>query len=160
HSQAPPRPVDPGTPSWLLARSSPLWPVGPPGSLIPPAPPWSVIDRPPPWDSTPPALPHSSSSVRLLLPFGSTTAFQILSITLAHRLSVSTSGPTTTCTVAIVSPSSTMVLPSVGSTVGRLHACGLGPPAPNPLCLLPDSSCFLLDSSLHLLHPGLCSSSS
>ncbi len=80
-----------------------------------------------PQDSTPPATPRPAGSVRLLLPFGSA------SVTLAHRLSVSTSGSSATCSAAIgrpsgvVSPSSSMASPSVSSTVGHHYGCGLGP---------------------------------
>ncbi|KAI2659255.1 Tetratricopeptide repeat protein 37 [Labeo rohita] len=68
-------------------------------------------------------------------------------------LSVSTSGSTSTCSVGwppgVVSPSSTMAPPSIGSTVGRHHDCGpcLTPPAPGPPGIL-------LGSSLHQSHPG------
>ncbi len=63
----------------------------------------------------------------------SALALWILGVALAHRLSVSASGSTTTCSAAVgrtpgvVSPSSTMTSPSVGSTVGHHHGCGLGP---------------------------------
>ncbi|KAI2650017.1 IgA FC receptor [Labeo rohita] len=176
-SRTPPRPVDPAAPPWLLAPSSPPWPISPPappGSLVPPAPPWSVVDHSPPRGSTPPATPCPSGSVRLFLPSGSTlvlchssstVAFwipamvagdicsaltlRILGVTLAHCLSISASGFTTKCSVAIgqtpgvISPSSTITPPSVSSTVGRHHGCGLGP------------AWFLL-----LQVPGLCSLSS
>ncbi len=112
---------------------------------------------------SPLALPGSlvpSGSVRLFLPFSSssvlccsssTVAFQIpasasvtwaicstlavriLLVTLAHRLSVSTSCSSTTSSATIgrppgdVSPSSYMAPSSIGSTVGCHHGCGLGP---------------------------------
>ncbi len=160
-SRNPPWPFDPAAPPWNLAPSSPPWPVSPPvllGSLVPPAPTWSVVDHPLPWDYTLPATPHPS--VRLLLPSGSTLvlcrsnstaafripasasvaraicsalALWILPVALAHRLSVSAPGSTTTCSaivgrpLGVGSPSSTMAPPSVGSTVGGHHGCGLGP---------------------------------
>ncbi len=66
-------------------------------------------------------------------------------VALAHRLSISTSGSSPTCSAAIgwpprdVIPSSTMAPPSVGSTVGRLHGGGQSP-AWLLLLLLPPSS--------------------
>ncbi len=63
----------------------------------------------------------------------SALALRILPVALADQLSFSTSGSSSTCSAAIgrppgvVSPSSTTAPPSVGSTVGRHHACGLGP---------------------------------
>ncbi|KAI2650139.1 Epiplakin [Labeo rohita] len=85
------------------------------------------------------------------------------------RFSVSASG--STCSAAIgrppgvVSPSSTMAPPSIGSAVGYHYGCGLGLAwllllrvssvsslrliHPGPFCLLPGSS-------LRLIHPGLC----
>ncbi len=182
-----PQPFDPAAPPWLLAPSSPPWPVSPPappGSLVPLAPPWSVFDHLPPRASTPPATPRPSDSVRLLLPSGSTLvlclsgstaafripasgsvawaicsalALRILPIALAHRLSVSTSGSTSTCSATVgrppgvVSPSSTISPPSVGSTVGRHHGCGLGPAwflllqVPHVLSLAPPSVWSTLD---------------
>ncbi|KAI2657363.1 Spectrin beta chain, non-erythrocytic 5 [Labeo rohita] len=153
--------------------------LAPPGSLVPPAPPWAVVAvHPAPWDSTSPALPLPSGSVRLLHPSdsilvlchsGSTMASQIhvsvsvtgaicsilalriFLVTLAHRLSVSASGSLVTFsatigqTPGVVSPSSPMAPPSIGSFVGRHHGCGLAhlvPPAPSPSCL-------------RLVHPGL-----
>lgn len=159
----PPQPLDQAALPWLLAPSSPPWAISPPalpGSIIPPALPWPFVNHTPPWDSIPRATPHLSGSVRLLLSshstfvlcsFGSTTAFQIptstsvsgaiclalalrdLPVALAHRLSVSASGSTTTCTPTVgwppgaISSSSTLAFPSVGSTMGHHHGCGLGP---------------------------------
>ncbi|KAL0203592.1 hypothetical protein M9458_001610, partial [Cirrhinus mrigala] len=129
--------ANPAAPPWLLAPSSPSWPV------TPPAPPWSVVDHLPPRDSTSGCTPSlcPSGSVMLLLPSGSTAAFcipalrhsclRILCVTLARR--VSTSGSTNTCSAAVgrppgvVIPSSTMIPPSIGFTVGHLHGCSLGP---------------------------------
>ncbi|KAL0191930.1 hypothetical protein M9458_010226, partial [Cirrhinus mrigala] len=76
-SPAPPRREDPlspppasesWTPPWSFDQSSPPWPVislAPPDSLVPLPLPWSVVEYPLPPDSTPPALPHPSKSVRL-----------------------------------------------------------------------------------------------
>ncbi len=133
-SQTPPLPFVPAAPPRLLAPSSPPSPVGPPappGSFVPPAPPWSVVDPPLPQDSAAPAALCRSVPPVLL-----------------------------------------------GSSLRRLH-CGppsglwpwshLAPPAPSPYCLRHGSSfhlicpgfyCFIPDSFLHLLHPGLCGSSS
>ncbi|KAL0167883.1 hypothetical protein M9458_036105, partial [Cirrhinus mrigala] len=106
-----------------------------------------------PTGSTPPALCSPSGSVRLHHPSGSslvlcrsssTTAFRIhasvsvastmgsasalriLLVTLAHWLSVSGSSAASR-PPGVVSPSSSMAPPSVGSTVGHHHCCGLGP---------------------------------
>ncbi|KAI2651799.1 Tetratricopeptide repeat protein 17 [Labeo rohita] len=91
----------------------------------------------------------SSSTVAFQIPTSalvsaaicSTFALPILPITLAHRLSISasgsTTGSTTTCSTTVsrpsrvVSPSSTMALPSIGSTVGHHHGCVLGPAWPS-----------------------------
>ncbi|KAI2666600.1 hypothetical protein H4Q32_010501 [Labeo rohita] len=97
-----PWPVDPMDPPCLLGPSLLPWFVCLPallGSLIPLTLLWSVVDHPQPRDSTPPATPCPSGSIRLLLPSGSTLvlcrsgsslALRILCVTLAHRLSVST----------------------------------------------------------------------
>ncbi|KAL0188466.1 hypothetical protein M9458_015565, partial [Cirrhinus mrigala] len=69
---------NPAVPPWLLSPSSPPWlgsRLAPPGSLIPPALPWAVVIHPTHQDSTPPALPCPSGSVRLLHPSGSTAAY-------------------------------------------------------------------------------------
>ncbi len=160
-SRTPPRPFDPAAPPWLLAPSSPPWPVSPPappGSLVPPAPPWSVVDHLPLRDSIPPAAPRPSGSVRLLLSFGSTVAFQIpasasvagaicsalalqiLLVALAHRFSISASGSTSTCSAAVgqypgvISPSSTMAPPSIVSTLDSVRPPPEHPPI-RPACL-------------------------
>ncbi|KAI2650129.1 Opioid growth factor receptor [Labeo rohita] len=160
-SWTPSRPSDPAAPPRLSAPSSPPSPVGPPappGSIVPPAPPWSVVAPPSPLDSTPPAAPCRSvppalwtsslpraqprSSVAPAPPWTSGSpplprtpepwALRILGVALDHRLSVSASGSTTTCSASVgrphgvVSPSSTMAPPSIGSTVGFHHGCGLG----------------------------------
>ncbi|KAI2659045.1 Threonylcarbamoyl-AMP synthase [Labeo rohita] len=77
----------------------------------------------------------SASSLRVqnsasaLRPCGSTTA---LSVALDLRLFISASGSFTSCSASVgrphgvVSPSSTMAPPSIGSTVGH-HGCVLGP---------------------------------
>ncbi|KAL0199837.1 hypothetical protein M9458_003024, partial [Cirrhinus mrigala] len=73
-------------------------------------------------------------------------------ITLAHWLSVSTSGSSPTCSATIsqppgvVSPSSSIAPPSVGSIMGRHHGCDLGP-----------SCCLLPGSCLHLMAPPVSS---
>ncbi|KAL1249399.1 hypothetical protein QQF64_020404 [Cirrhinus molitorella] len=62
----------------------------------------------------------------------SALALRILGVDLDHRLSVSTSGSTSTCSATVgrphgvVSPSSTMAPPSVGSAVGHRHGWDLG----------------------------------
>ncbi|KAK2867369.1 hypothetical protein Q8A67_025486 [Cirrhinus molitorella] len=119
----------------------------------------------------------------------SALALRILGVALDHRLSVSASGSTSTCSATVgrphgvVSPSSTMAPPSVGSAVGYRHGWDLGSPwllllqlppvfspgsslrliHPGPSCCLPGSSlllihpgpsCLLPGSSLRLIHPG------
>ncbi|KAI2653647.1 hypothetical protein H4Q32_013962 [Labeo rohita] len=139
-SQTPPQPAPPWSsvaPIPLRASRSlppprspePVSPSAPPGSLVPPASPWSVVDHLRPRVSTPPATPRPFGSVRLLLPSGSALVLHILSITLAHRLSILATGSTLTCSAAVglppgfISPSSTMASPSTGSNPGW----GLGP---------------------------------
>ncbi|KAI2659808.1 Chromatin-remodeling ATPase INO80 [Labeo rohita] len=74
---------------------------------------------------------HTSASVARAI--CSTSYLPILLVTLAHRLSVSASSSSVTCSAAVgrplgvINPSSSMAPPSVGSTVGRHHGCGLGP---------------------------------
>ncbi|KAI2662195.1 Zinc homeostasis factor 1 [Labeo rohita] len=146
--------IDPAAPPWLLALSTPPWhvsPMAPLASLVPPALPWSGDDHPAPRDSTPLAASCSSVSVRLLHLFGSTfvlcrsgstadsrihvsssvagtidstSALRILLVTVAHRLSISTSSSSTTCSTVVSRP---LESSPVGSTVGRHHGCGLGP---------------------------------
>ncbi|KAL1279536.1 hypothetical protein QQF64_026209 [Cirrhinus molitorella] len=144
--------------------SSTIDPLAPPGSLVPTAPLWSVVTLPSPLDSTPPAAPRRSvpparldSSFPPAQPRSSITPatlrlsgslspprsqvppvppwpFQILCVALDHRLSVSASGSTSTCSATVgqphgvVSPSSTMAPPSVGSAVGHRHGWDLGSP--------------------------------
>ncbi|KAI2653170.1 1-deoxy-D-xylulose-5-phosphate synthase [Labeo rohita] len=92
----------------------------------------------------------------------STSVLQILLITLAHWLSVSTSGSYATCSTAVdqppgvVSPFSSMAPPSVGSTIGYHHCCGLGPPLapPAPSFLSPSGPAWSLLLSLWLLPPS------
>ncbi len=91
-SRTSPQSVDPAAPPWLLAPSSPLWPIsppGPPGSLVPPAPPWLVVDHLSHRDSTPPAAPRPSGSVRLLPP---------------SQQGQQTEAKSSTCSTAIVRP--------------------------------------------------------
>ncbi|XP_050959836.1 integrin alpha-L-like [Labeo rohita] len=107
-------------------------------SIVWEAPPLSGADHPTPWDSIPPAAPHPSGSVRLLHPFGSTfvlcrsgstmaprihsstsvasaigstSVLRILLITLAHRLSVSTSGSSAPAPPPLVGPPESSALP-------------------------------------------------
>ncbi len=86
-------------------------------------------------------LCHSGSTEAIWIPIsasvagaiGSALVPQILPVTLALRLSVSTSGTSSTCSAAVGRPpgvgghSSSMAPPSVGSTVGHHNSCGLGP---------------------------------
>ncbi|KAL0186253.1 hypothetical protein M9458_017923 [Cirrhinus mrigala] len=97
-------------PPWLLAPSSPPWPgsaLAPLGFLIPPAPPWSFV-APAPLRSHlfhlgPPEPPCHPGSLARHLHLGLP----------CHLL-------------LCRHPSSFMAPPSVDSTVGRHHACGLG----------------------------------
>ncbi len=79
-----PWPVDPAAPPRLLVPSSPPWPIshqlrsGPLVSLVPP---WSVFDISPPRDSTSPAAPRPSGSVRPILPSESTLVLSCSSST-------------------------------------------------------------------------------
>ncbi|KAL0203937.1 hypothetical protein M9458_001955, partial [Cirrhinus mrigala] len=107
---------------------------------------WHRLHLGPPVASAP---PRPSGGI------GSTSAIRILLVTLAHRLSVSTSGSSTTCSTAYPPP----WLLSLSAP--------LAPPTSSPSCRLPGSSlhlvhpsasCFLLGSFVHRLHPGLCSS--
>ncbi|XP_042570873.1 uncharacterized protein LOC122135491 [Cyprinus carpio] len=71
-----PEPSPPSLSLLFLFTSSPPYPsrpLAPPGYLVPPALPWSGVDHPVPWDSTPPASPRPTGSVRLLQPLGSTS---------------------------------------------------------------------------------------
>ncbi len=148
---------------------------------------------------------HPFGSTSVLCRSGSTAAFRIpasasvawatccivvlwiLPVALAHQLSVSASGSSTTCSAAVgwppevVSPSSSMAPPSVGSTVGCHHGCGLGPTwllllqvppvvslapptvwsalAPPVSSLAPPSVVSILDSVRQVpTHPSLCCS--
>ncbi|KAI2649220.1 Speckle targeted PIP5K1A-regulated poly(A) polymerase [Labeo rohita] len=86
------------TPSSLLSTvaGSPLAPLG---SLILLTLPWPGVDYPAPRDSTPPALPRPSGSVRLLHPFGST-------LVICHSSSTAgTSGFSVTCSATVNSSS-------------------------------------------------------
>lgn len=134
------RSVDSTNPPWL------------PSPLVPLALPWSGVAYPAPRISIPLAVPRTFIS---LVPFqycrsSSTVAFRIhastsvaratcytlalwiLPVTLAQWISVSTSGSSTICSAAIgwppgVGSHSSMAPPSVSSTVGPLHDCGMGP---------------------------------
>ncbi|KAI2656688.1 ATP-dependent helicase brm [Labeo rohita] len=87
-----------------------------------------------------------SASALVARALGSTLALRILCVTQDHRLSVSTSGSTTTCSASVgpphgvVSPSSTMAPPSIGSTVGLHHGSSCSSPLLSPPWLLPPSS--------------------
>ncbi len=75
----------------------------------------------------------SSAFALVARALGSTLAPRILGIPLARWLSVSASGSSTTCSATVGRPPgvgghhSSMATPSVGSTVGHHHGCGLGP---------------------------------
>ncbi|KAI2655779.1 Filamentous hemagglutinin [Labeo rohita] len=180
-SRTPPRPAALVAPAWLLVPSSPSWPVSPPalpGPLVPPAPSWSVITIRCLWTSVLWLHLVPPGSVRLLLPSSVAAAPPWPSgsppppwpsrSSSSHWLVGSSSPPQAPFPPALPpsdsplessSPSSIMAPPSVASTVGRLHGCGLGPTWLLLLqvssCLLPGFSCFLLGFSLHHLHPGL-----
>ncbi|KAI2646483.1 Macrophage-stimulating protein receptor [Labeo rohita] len=154
-SWTPPRPSDPAAPPRLSAPSSPPSPIGPPapsGSIVlslrpglhssgcaSSLRPTGSMDLLPPAGTTS-VLCCSGSAADLRISvsalvaraLGSTLALRILGVAQDHRLSVSTSGSTTTCSASVgrppgvVSLSSTMAPPSVGSTVGFHHGCGLG----------------------------------
>ncbi len=76
---------------------------------------------------------RSSAFALVARALGSTLAPRILGIPLARWLSVSASGSSTTCSATFGRPPgvgghhSSMAPPSVGSTVGHHHGCGLGP---------------------------------
>ncbi|KAI2645615.1 Sal-like protein 3 [Labeo rohita] len=155
-SRTPPRPSDPAAPPRLSAPSSPSSPIGPPappGSLVFPAPPWTLflrlslslrptgsVDLLPP-SGTAFILCRSGSAADLWISAyasvarasGSALALRNLGVALDLRLSVSASGSSASCSASVgrppgvVSPSSTMAPPSIGSTVGH-HGCGLGLP--------------------------------
>ncbi|KAI2652700.1 Armadillo repeat-containing X-linked protein 2 [Labeo rohita] len=152
---APPRLSAPSSPP------SPVGPPAPPGSIIPPAPPWSVVAPPSPLDSSgcasslrpsgsvdllPPAGTASdlcrsgsaadlriSASASVARALGSAWALRILGVALDHRLSVSASGSTTTCSASVgrphgvVSLFSTMAPPYIGSTPSPVSS--LAPPS-------------------------------
>ncbi len=150
-----------------LASLGSLIPPAPPWSVVDhPAPRYSTPPAAPrPSGSIRLLHPFGSSSV--LCRSGSTVAIwitvsasvasticsalvpRILPVALAHRLSVSASGSSTTCSAAVgrppgvISPSSTMAPPSIGSTVGRHYGCGLGPTWHRLLQAPPDSSLAL-----------------
>ncbi len=147
-ARTPSRSVDPVASPRLLAPSPPpssIDPPAPPGSLVPPTPPWSGIDPPSPQDSSPLAAPRRSvppapprisgapPSPWSPEPSAPPWPPRILGIPLARWLSVSASGSSTTCSATVGRPPvvgghhSSMAPPSVGSTVGHHHGCGLGP---------------------------------
>ncbi|KAL1268666.1 hypothetical protein QQF64_034029 [Cirrhinus molitorella] len=131
-SWTPPRPSDPAAALWHLAPSSPsstIDPLAPPGSLVPTAPlrSASVLDR-----SGYAAALRISASASVAGATCSALALRILGVALDHRLSAS--GSTSTCSATVgqphgvVSPSSTMAPPSIGSAVGYRHSWDLGSP--------------------------------
>ncbi|KAI2647746.1 hypothetical protein H4Q32_023971 [Labeo rohita] len=106
-------------------------PVGAAASALPPLSPGSPTTHPQPTicavDS-----PRISASALVARALGSALALRILGVALDLQLSVSASGSTSTCSAAVgrphgvVSHSSTMAPPSVGSTVDYLRGCDLG----------------------------------
>ncbi|KAI2659517.1 ATP synthase subunit a [Labeo rohita] len=95
--------------------------------LLPPAGTASVLYR-----SGSAADLRISVSALVARALGSAWDLRILGVAKDHRLSVSASGSTTTCSASVgrphgvVSLSSTMAPPSIGSTVGFHLGCGLG----------------------------------
>ncbi|XP_042600898.1 proline-rich receptor-like protein kinase PERK2 [Cyprinus carpio] len=177
-SQTPPRPFDPAAPPWLLAPSSPPWPISLPALS------WSIVNHMWPRDSTPlatplpsvplalsdsfpPATPWSSVALALPRPSGSLPFPQLPEPSAlpwpsgsypSPWLSVSTSGSDTVGRPpGVVSLSSTMAPPSVGSTVGRHHGCDLGPAwllwLPSVFSLAPPSIGSTLVPSVFSLAP-------
>ncbi len=142
---------------WVLDSASALQPSG---STMAPS---SLLSAVAHQSTSSAGLPRPSGSNSVAGAICSAMALQILLVALAHWLSVSISGFSTTCSAAVGqhpgvgSPSSTMAPPSVGSTVGRLLGCGLGPawllpPSDPPWPLL--SSPWPLLSSPWLLPPS------
>lgn len=98
---------------------------------------------PSPWPLTPFrsnwVLCHSGSTLAFRNPaYSSVTwaictalAFRILFIALGHQLSISAPGSSPTCSVGrppgVIRPSSAMAPPSISSTMGCIHGCGLSP---------------------------------
>ncbi|KAL0160868.1 hypothetical protein M9458_044593, partial [Cirrhinus mrigala] len=127
-SWTPPRPFDPAAPPWLSASSSPplpFSPQAPPGSIVPPALSWSIVILPSPHRSIPLALSpsvlchtgstadlRSSTSASVARALGSALTIRILSVALDHRLSVSTSGSTSTCSTSVALPPPWLLPPS------------------------------------------------
>ncbi len=160
---------------WLLAPSNPLWPICPLWSVVDQL--WSVVDHPSPRDSTrlagpeappsgssiPSAPPQSSVTPAPPRPSGSPPPYRSPKLFAPPWPSGFSLSPW-----LIGSPSPPRAPPSVGSTMGQHYGCGLGStwhrllqaPGSSLRLIRSDSSCFLLGSSLHRLHPGLCSSSS
>ncbi|KAI2649347.1 Obscurin [Labeo rohita] len=139
-SWTPPQLSDPAAPPQLLAPPLPVGPPAPPGSLVPPALPWSVINPPSPQDFTPPAAPRRSippalSGSSLLQLRLSPLSLQLNCGPPDLRLCCLSIGlllgpPDPLChpdsrPPGVVSPSSTMASPSVGSAVGRHYGCSL-----------------------------------
>ncbi|KAI2646012.1 Obscurin [Labeo rohita] len=95
--------------------------------LLPPTGTASVLCR-----SGPAADLRISVSALVARALGSAWVLRILGVAKDHRLAVSASGSTTACSASVgrphgvVSLSSTMAPPSIGSIVGFHHGCGLG----------------------------------
>ncbi len=155
--RTPPRSDEPSAAPWLLAPSSPPWPgspLAPPGSLRLRLGLASIIRC----LGTPLLrLRLVPSSLRLRQ---APSSPQLLLSPLSLRLHRGLSDPrlcggalgsfaTVGRPPGVVSPSSSMAPPSVGSTVGRRHGCGLGPTWHRMLQVPPGSSLLR-----HL--PGLC----
>ncbi|KAL0168397.1 hypothetical protein M9458_036619, partial [Cirrhinus mrigala] len=108
-----------------------------------------------------------STSTSVARALGSALALWILGVTQDHWLSVSVSasGSTSTCSATVgrppgvVSLSSTMTPPSIGSAVGYHHGCGLGLAwllllrVPSVFSLAPPSVGPALDPSISSLAP-------
>ncbi|KAI2644847.1 Unconventional myosin-IXb [Labeo rohita] len=170
-SWTPPRPSDPAAPPRLSTFTSGLYSSGCASSLRPSG----SVDLLPP-AGTASVLCRSGSAVDLRISvsalvaraLGSAWALRILGVAKDHRVSVSASGSTTTCSASVgrppgvVSLSSTMAPPSIGSTVGFHHGCDLGltwllllqpPPVTS---LAPPSIITSMDYSVTILDSIFC----
>ncbi len=140
---SPPEPVSPPAPPGSLVPPAPPWSVVP----LPPPRDYTPLATLRPSGSVGFLLPPSSTSVLCRSGFaaafrspaytsvakasGSALALRIFSLTLALWLSVASSGSTSSATIGrphgVGAHSSTMAPPSVGSSMGHHHDCGLGP---------------------------------
>ncbi|KAI2664270.1 Major cell-surface adhesin PAc [Labeo rohita] len=155
-SWTPPRPSDPAAPPRLSAPSSPPSPVGPPappGSIVlsapppdstppaaprrsvPPAPWNSSIPLAQPQSSVAPTPPRTSGSPPPAWspepwappwPSGSLVSPRIIGSPSPPRALPPLAPPPSVAPPGVISLSSTMAPPSIGSTVGFHHGCGLG----------------------------------